>query len=176
MSDSTGSSQDRLEEIINKFTTADQSLADLVGRAEALEAAATSYRDAEQAMTANTSQAVGALAETEERFGRHADMAETLASEAKETASALRGVLEQLEAVLVQLAALNPDRIHEDLSTLNKQVVTMDTRVSRLETVGDKITESVNKLQQEIVKRINVAQLIGFFAVAAAVIAAVRAG
>jgi chaperonin cofactor prefoldin len=78
--------------------------------------------------------------------------------------------------VLVQLAALNPDRIHEDLSTLNKQVVTMDTRVSRLETVGDKITESVNKLQQEIVKRINVAQLIGFFAVAAAVIAAVRAG
>jgi chromosome segregation ATPase len=176
MSDSTDASQDRLAEIVDKFATADQSLADLVGRAETLEAAAASYRDAEQAMTANTSRSVAALGETEERFSRHADIAETLASEATETASALRGVLEQLEAVLTQLAGLNPDRLHEDLSTLNTQVVTMDTRVSRLETVGDKITESVNKLQNEVVKRISVAQLIGLLAVVAAVIAAVRAG
>ena len=175
MSDSTDAGQDRLAEIIDKFATADQSLADLIGRAETLEAAAASYRDAEQAMTANTSRAVTALGETEERFSRHADIAEALGSETRETASALRGVVEQLEEVLVQLAGLNPDRLHEDLNTLQKQVVTMDTRVNRLETASEKTGEAVAKFQVEIVKRINATQVIGVLAVVAAVIAAIRA-
>ena len=175
MSDSTDPGEDRLADIISKFGSADQSLQDLIERAESLEQAASSYRDAEQAMAANTGEAVAALDRTEERFSQHAAMAEALATETQETASALRGVIEQLDAVLAQLTRINPDRIHEDLSTLNTQVVTMDSRVSRLEVLGDKITESIGTLQGELVKRIRVAQVVGALAVIAAALAAFRA-
>ena len=189
MSDTGSSSEDRIQEIIAKFADADRSLSELLNRADNLEGAANSYNRQEENLRLHTQESINTLKQAEIRFNQQADLALTVAETSKEVISNLQIVLENFSEVMQQLASLNPDRLHEDLRTLQTQVTNMDTRVNRLQEATekrilsleklqeeslDKITLRIKKLQDELIKRITITQVVAFLAALAAIIAAVR--
>ena len=189
MSDTGSSSEDRIQEIIAKFADADRSLSELLNRATNLEEAANSYNRQEENLRLHTQESINTLKQAEIQFTQHADSAATVAETSKEVISNLQNVLENFREVMQQLASLNPDRLHEDLRTLQTQITNMDTRVNRLQEATeksilsleklheeslDKTTLRIQKLQDELIKRITITQVIAFLAVLAAIIAAVR--